>query len=156
MIYLAQKKDFWTCILNRKKVDFFSFKFGFKIGNDLRIERGNRIRICIVFICISLPPWLLTVGWRASDGRDGVSWNRVVGVLPTVINSEGRCLKVKGSAVWWCRWLKHGFVNNKLAINILFDDPLYFLKNDQPRSFVGCRCAFHSMENWQILSSHDY
>ena len=68
---------------------------------------------------------------------------------------QRRCLKVKGSAVWWCRWLKHGFVNNKLAINILFDDPLYFLKNDQPRSFVGCRCAFHSMKNWQILSCHD-
>ena len=41
MIYLAQKKRFLNLYFEPQECGFFSFKFGFEIGNDLKIERGE-------------------------------------------------------------------------------------------------------------------
>ena len=61
------------------------------------------------------------------DARASWTWESgTAGWLVLLVINWRRCLKVKGSAVWWCCWLKHGFVNNKLAINILFDDPTFW------------------------------
>ena len=101
----------------------------------LNHERGDpaRIRIC-------LPPW------QSVDAgeRDLGVWHRVVGVachkLKKMFKSQRVCLV--------CCWLKHGFVNNKLAINILFDDPTFWKMTNLV--VVGCRCfsLYEKMANF--------